>query len=153
MHIIRIIARSLNFIRLHWLIKSLKIDNNVFFLWFINKYTQLKKITSSMKCAMHFVSSNIQWMFAISFFHFFWMYLHFYKVKTLCNQTLWNEQSHFELILSAIFCMNINFESQSKLKTMFDSIFAQPRDKILNIFFLTIWHVFWCIVFFWLTTH
>jgi hypothetical protein len=59
MRIIRIIARSLNFIRSHWLIKSLKIDNNVFFLWFINEYTQLKKINSSMKCAMHVVLSNV----------------------------------------------------------------------------------------------
>jgi hypothetical protein len=59
MCIIRIIARSLNFIRSLWLIKFLKIDNNVFFLWFINEYTQLKKINSSMKCAMHVVSSNV----------------------------------------------------------------------------------------------
>jgi hypothetical protein len=58
MRIIRIIARSLNFIRSHWLIKILKIDNNVFFLWFINEYTQLKKINSSMKCAMHVMSLN-----------------------------------------------------------------------------------------------
>jgi hypothetical protein len=57
--IIRIIARSLNFIRSHWLIKSLKIDNNVFFLWFINEYIQLKKINSSMKCTMHVVLSNV----------------------------------------------------------------------------------------------
>jgi hypothetical protein len=59
MRIIRIIARSLNFIRSHWLIKSLKIDSNVFFLWSINEYTQLKKINSSMKCAMRVVSSNV----------------------------------------------------------------------------------------------
>jgi hypothetical protein len=124
--------------------------------WISRRDKHLRRLFRNFKLGRYwwnYISSNIQWMFAISFFHFFWMYLHFYKVKTLCNQTLWNEQSHFELILSAIFCMNINFESQSKLKTMFDSIFAQPRDKILNIFFLTIWHVFWCIVFFWLTTH
>jgi hypothetical protein len=39
--------------------KFLKIDNNVFFLWFINEYTQLKKINSSMKCVMHVMSSNV----------------------------------------------------------------------------------------------
>jgi hypothetical protein len=59
MRIIRIIARLLNFIRSHWLIKSLKIDNNVFFLWSINEYIQLKKINSSVKCAMYVVSSNV----------------------------------------------------------------------------------------------
>jgi hypothetical protein len=41
MRIIRIIARSSNFIRSHWLIKSLKIDSNVFSLWFINEKIQL----------------------------------------------------------------------------------------------------------------
>ncbi len=59
MCIIQIIARSLNFIRSHWLIKSLKTDNNVFFFWFINAYIQLKKINSSIKCAMHVISSNV----------------------------------------------------------------------------------------------
>ncbi len=37
----------------------MKIDNNVFFLWFINEYIQLKKINSSMKGTMHVVSLNI----------------------------------------------------------------------------------------------
>ncbi len=59
MRIIQIIARSLNFIRLHWLIKFLKIDSNVFFLWSINEYIQLKKINSSIKCVMQVVSSNV----------------------------------------------------------------------------------------------
>jgi hypothetical protein len=59
MRSIQIIARLLNSIRSHWLIKSLKIYNNVFFLWSINEYTQLKKINSSLKCAMNVVSSNV----------------------------------------------------------------------------------------------
>jgi hypothetical protein len=86
-------------------------------------------------------------------FSFFWMHLFFWKVKTFCNQTFWDEKSHFELILSTIFAWKSMMSLNSKFATTFNSICAQRRDNIQNKNLLTIWHAFWCILFFWLTYH
>ncbi len=96
---------------------------------------------------------NIRWMLETSFFHFFWVHLFLWKVKTFCNQTLWNKQSHFELIFSAIFAWTLMMSFNSMLTTTFDSICTQRRDNILSRDLSTISHAFWCILFFRLTTH
>ncbi len=75
------------------------------------------------------------------------------KVKTFCNQTFWDEQSHFELIFSAIFAWKSMMSLSSMMTTTFDLIYMQRRNNILNKNLSTISHVLWCILFFRLTIH
>jgi hypothetical protein len=99
------------------------------------------------------ILSNIRWMLEISSFHFFWTHLFLWEVKTLCNQTLWNELSHFELILSAIFAWKSMISLNSMMTSTFDSIYAQRRDNILNRNLSTISHTLWYISLFRSTIH
>jgi hypothetical protein len=86
-------------------------------------------------------------------FSFFWVHLSLWEVKTLCNQTFWDEQFHFELILSTIFAWKSMMSFSSMLTTMFNSMCAQRRDNILSKDLSTISHVLWWILLFRLTTH
>jgi hypothetical protein len=88
------------------------------------------------------ILSNIRWMLEISFFHFFWVHLFLWEVKTFCSQTFWDEQSYFELILSAIFAWKSTMSLNSMMTMTFDSICAQRRNNILNKDLSTISHAF-----------
>jgi hypothetical protein len=61
-------------------------------------------------------------------------------MKMFCNQTFWDEQSHFELILSTIFAWKSMINLNLMLMMTFDLICAQRRNNILNKDFSTISH-------------
>jgi hypothetical protein len=124
--------------------------------WIWRRDNHLRRLSLNFRFERYWWShilSNIQWKLETSFFHFFWVYLLLWKVKTLCNQTFWNEQSHFELILSAIFAWKSMMSLNSMMTTTFDSICVQRRDNILSKNLSTISHAFLCILLFRLTTH
>jgi hypothetical protein len=74
--------------------------------WIWRRDNHLRRFSPNFRLEKYWWShilSNIRWKLETSFFHFFWVHLFLWEVKTLCNQTLWDEQSHFELIFSATF--------------------------------------------------
>ncbi len=94
------------FFLLLWENRLLRTCRKISFRWIWRRDNHLRRLSLNFRLERYWWShtlSNIRWKLETSFFHFFWVHLFFLKVKTLCNQTLWDEQSHFELILSAIF--------------------------------------------------
>jgi hypothetical protein len=144
------------FFLLSWENRLFRTCRKTSFHWKWRRDNHLRRLSLNFKLERYWWShilSNIWWMFEISFFHFCWVHLFFWKVKTFCNQTFWNEHSHFELILLAIFAWKSMMNLSSMITTTFDSICAQRRNNILNRNLSTISHVFWCILFFRLTIH
>jgi hypothetical protein len=144
------------FFLLLWENRLLRTCRKISSRWIWRRDNHLRRLFLNFKLERYWwnhILLNIRWMLEISFFHFFWMHLFLWKVKTLCNQTLWDEQSHFELILSAIFAWKSMMSLSSMMTTTFDSVCAQRRNNILNKDLSTILHALWCILFFRSTIH
>jgi hypothetical protein len=137
--------RYINFFFLFWKDRLFRTCRKISFRWIWRRDNHLRRLFLNFRLERYWWSHillNIQWKFEISFFHFFLMYLFLWKMKTLCNQTFWNEQSHFELILSTTFAWISMMNFNSELTTTFNSIYAQRRDSILSRNHSTISHVF-----------
>jgi hypothetical protein len=144
------------FFLLLWKDRLLRTCRKTSFHWIWRRDNHLRRLFLNFRLERYWWShtlSNIRWKLEISSFHFFWMHLFLWKVKTLYSQTFLNEQSHFELILSAISAWKSMMSLISMLTTTFDSICAQRRDNILNKDFSTISHALWCILLFRLAIH
>jgi hypothetical protein len=143
------------FFLLFWKDRLLRTCRKISSHWIWRRDNHLRRLSLNFRLERYWwnhILSNIRWKLEISSFHFFWMHLFLWEVKTLCNQTFWDEQSHFELIFSAIFAWKSMMSLNLMLTTTFDLICAQQRDNILNKDLSTISHVLWCILFFQLTT-
>jgi hypothetical protein len=59
--------------------------------WIWRRDNHLRRFSLNFKLERYWLShilSNIRWMLEISSFHFFWVYLSLWEVKTLCNHKL-----------------------------------------------------------------
>ncbi len=144
------------FFLLLWENRLLRTCRKISSHWIWRRDNHLRRLSLNFRLERHWWShilSNILWKLEISSSHFFWMHLLFWEVKTLCSQTFWDEQSHFELILSATFAWISMMNLSSMMTTTFDSICAQRRNSILSRDLSTISHALWCILLFRLATH
>jgi hypothetical protein len=115
------------FFLLFWKDRQFRMCRKISFRWIWRRDNHLRRLFLNFRFERYWWSHillNIRWKFEISSFYFFWMHLFFWKVKTFCNQTLWDEQSHFELILSTIFAWKSMMSLSSVLTTTFNSICA-----------------------------
>jgi hypothetical protein len=89
------------FFLLSWEDRLLSTCRKTLFHWIWRRDNSLRRLSLNFKLERYWWShtlSNIRWMLETSFFHFFWVHLLLLKVKTLCSQTFWDEQSHLKLI-------------------------------------------------------
>jgi hypothetical protein len=113
------------FFLLSWKDRQLCTCRKISFHWICRRDNHLRRLFLNFRLEKYWWShilSNIRWMLEISFFYFFWVHLLFLKVKTFCNWTLLNEQSHFELIFSTSFAWKSMMSLNSMMTTTFDLI-------------------------------